>query len=46
MAGGSHNENSFLAISQRLIVRLTQNLVRRSRITLRHRPRDQCTKFK
>jgi len=31
--------------SQRFIVRLTWNLVRRSRITLRHRSPDQNTKF-
>jgi len=37
MADGRHNENRFLAISRRLIVWLTQNFVRRSRITLRNR---------
>jgi len=35
MADGRHNENRFLAISQRFTV------VRRSRITLRHRLRDK-----
>jgi len=36
---------STLAISPRFIVRLTQNLVRRSSITFRHRSRDQNTRF-
>jgi len=39
------NQNRFLVISEQLIVRLTQNLVGRSRITFRHRPRDHNTKF-
>jgi len=45
MADGRHIENRFLAISQRYIVRLMQNLVRGSRIMFRHRSRDQNTKF-
>ena len=36
---------SFLAISQRFIVQLTLNLIRRSRITFRYRSRDQNTKI-
>jgi len=35
-----------LATSQRFIVRLKRNLIWRSRITLRHRSRDQSTKFR
>jgi len=34
MAAGHHIENRFLGISQRFIVRLTENLARRSKITL------------
>jgi len=45
MADGRHIENRFLAISQRYIVRLMQNLVRGSRIMFRHGSRDQNTKF-
>ena len=36
---------NLLATSERYIVRLTENLVRRSRITFWHRPRDHNTKF-
>ena len=36
---------SFSAISQRLIVQLTRNLVGRSMITFRHGSRDQTTNF-
>jgi len=45
MADGRHIKNCFLAISQRIIVRLTRNLIRRSRIMFRHRSRDQNTKI-
>jgi len=45
IADGRHIENRFLAISQRFIVRLTRNLIRRSRITFRYRSRDQNTKI-
>jgi len=46
MADGRHIENRFyLAISQRFIVRLTQNLIWRSRITFRYRPPDQNSKI-
>ena len=45
LADGRHIENRFLAISLRFIVRLTRNFVWRSRITFRHRSRDQNTKF-
>jgi len=38
-------KNRFLATSERFIVQLTENLVRRSRITFRHRPRDHNTNF-
>ena len=41
MADGRHIENHILAISPRL----TRNFVWRSRITLRHRSRDQNTRF-
>ena len=34
-----------LAISQRIVVRLTRNLIRRSRITFRYKSRDQNTKI-
>jgi len=46
MADSCHIEKSFLTISERFIVRLTENLVRRSRITFRYRPRDHNTKFR
>ena len=36
---------SFLAISQRIIVQLTRNLIRSSRITFRYRSHDQNTKI-
>jgi len=45
MADGRHIENRLLAISPRVIVRLTRKFVWRSRITFRHRLRDQNTKF-
>ena len=45
MADDRHIENCYLAISQRLIVRLTRNFVWR-RIPLRHRSRNQNTKFR
>ena len=41
-----HIENRLSAISERFIVRLTRNLVRRSRITLRYRLLDQNNKFR
>ena len=37
--------NRLLAISQRIIFRLTRNLIRRSRIAFRHRSHDQNTKI-
>jgi len=45
MADGRHIENRLLARSPRFIVRLTRNFAWRRRITFRHRPRDQNTKF-
>jgi len=45
MADGRHLENRLLAISPRFIVRLKQNFVWRSRITFRHRSRDQNITF-
>jgi len=45
MADGRHIETRLLAISPRFIVRLVRNFVRRSRITFRHRSRDQNIKF-
>jgi len=41
----SAKEDSLLAISPRFIVQLMRNLVRRSRITLTPRPRDQNSNF-
>jgi len=41
MADGRHIENRFLAISRRLIGRLTRNSECRWRITCRYRSRDQ-----
>jgi len=46
MADGHHIENCLLAIYPRFIVRLTRNLVYRSRITLGRRPRDQNSNFR
>jgi len=46
MANGRHIENSFLAISQRFIVRLMRNLVQRSTIRFGYRSCDQNTKFR
>ena len=45
MADGCHIENRLLAISPRFFVRLTPNFVWRSRITFRHRSRDQNTNY-
>jgi len=45
MADWCHIEDRFLAISERSMARLTQNLVGRNRITFRQRPHDQNTKF-
>jgi len=42
---GRHIENRLLAISLRFIVRLTQNLIGRSRIIIRRRPLDQHSSF-
>ena len=42
---GRHIENRLLAISLRFIVRLTQNLIGRSRIIIRRRPLDQHSNF-
>jgi len=44
MADGRHIENCLL-ISPRFIVRLMQTLIWRSRITFRHRPHSQNSKF-
>ena len=46
MADGRHIENRLLAISPRFIVPLTRNLVCVSRITVRHRSREQNSKFR
>ena len=45
MADGRHTANRFSVAYQRCIVRLTRNLGWRSRITWRHRSRDQSSKL-
>ena len=46
MADGRHIENRLLAISPRLIVPLTWNLVSRNTIMFRHRSSDQISNFR
>jgi len=45
MVNVCHIENRLLAIAQWFIIRLTRNLVCRSRIMLRHRLHNQNNKF-